>query len=236
MSLSPPPPLPLNQPPIQNPPLSFPLHSTPRTWLITSGTSPIGIAVARAALTHGDNVVLGVPPSLLSRHAGKRRWRKRRQVAVDGGLDGDGADSGNEDDNGAMEKERKPVHTSKRRKMVIKGEVEDVRNVGLRAQAVMATKGDIEGERERMEEFRAFWEGEVWSEDGDHDEHGDENEEKASWRDRCDIVGLDGRCELLFISANLCYHYWRREKKVNDLAYLFARQRETLREADAGGL
>lgn len=38
----------------------FPAHSYPRTWLLTSAASPIGIALARALLSHGESVVLGV--------------------------------------------------------------------------------------------------------------------------------------------------------------------------------
>ena len=46
------------------PPPAFPPHPNPRVWLITSGPSPIGIAVARAVLQHGDSVVLGLPKSI----------------------------------------------------------------------------------------------------------------------------------------------------------------------------
>ena len=38
----------------------FPPSPHPRTWLITSATSPIGISIARAALSHGDSVVAGI--------------------------------------------------------------------------------------------------------------------------------------------------------------------------------
>lgn len=43
-------------------PPQFPAHTQPRTWLLTSGASPIAIALARALLAHGDAVVLGVLP------------------------------------------------------------------------------------------------------------------------------------------------------------------------------
>ncbi|MCJ1353496.1 MAG: hypothetical protein MMC33_003482 [Icmadophila ericetorum] len=42
------------------PPLQFPSHSAPRNWLITSAASPIGTALARAVLKHGDSVMLGI--------------------------------------------------------------------------------------------------------------------------------------------------------------------------------
>jgi NAD(P)-dependent dehydrogenase (short-subunit alcohol dehydrogenase family) len=42
------------------PPPQFPLHKIPRTWLISSATSPFGLALARKLLAHGDNVLLGV--------------------------------------------------------------------------------------------------------------------------------------------------------------------------------
>ena len=38
----------------------FPPSTTPRTWLITAATSPIGIPIARAVLAHGDSVVAGI--------------------------------------------------------------------------------------------------------------------------------------------------------------------------------
>ncbi|KAK4694230.1 hypothetical protein P7C71_g3318, partial [Lecanoromycetidae sp. Uapishka_2] len=38
----------------------FPSSSTPRVWLITAAASPIGIAIARAALAHGDSVIAGL--------------------------------------------------------------------------------------------------------------------------------------------------------------------------------
>ena len=41
------------------PPLHFPPSSAPRTWLITSATSAIGLRVAKHALAHGDNVIGG---------------------------------------------------------------------------------------------------------------------------------------------------------------------------------
>lgn len=56
-----------------NKPPSFPPSSSPRTWLITSTTTPIGIAIARQALQHGDNVVASVHDSdLLSGNTGKQ--------------------------------------------------------------------------------------------------------------------------------------------------------------------
>jgi hypothetical protein len=38
----------------------FPTHNSPRTWLITSGDSPVGISLAKQALHHGDYVVSGI--------------------------------------------------------------------------------------------------------------------------------------------------------------------------------
>ncbi|MCJ1312026.1 hypothetical protein MMC25_005700 [Agyrium rufum] len=42
---------------------NFPIQNSPRVWLITSAACPIGIALARAVLTHGDSVLLGIEPS-----------------------------------------------------------------------------------------------------------------------------------------------------------------------------
>ena len=42
--------------------LQFPYHSSPRTWLITSGLSATGLRLSRALIEHGDNVALGTPP------------------------------------------------------------------------------------------------------------------------------------------------------------------------------
>ena len=44
----------------------FPSHGQPRVWLITSASSPIGIAVARELLKHGDFLVAGVELAELS--------------------------------------------------------------------------------------------------------------------------------------------------------------------------
>ena len=41
-------------------PPQFPAHSQPRVWLITSASSPIGIAVSRELLQHGDCLIAGV--------------------------------------------------------------------------------------------------------------------------------------------------------------------------------
>ena len=38
----------------------FPAHSAPRVWLLTSGRSPVAIALARQLLAHGDLVAAGV--------------------------------------------------------------------------------------------------------------------------------------------------------------------------------
>jgi NAD(P)-dependent dehydrogenase (short-subunit alcohol dehydrogenase family) len=42
------------------PPVQFPTHSQPRVWLITGISSPIGIALARQVLAHGDSLVAGI--------------------------------------------------------------------------------------------------------------------------------------------------------------------------------
>lgn len=50
-------------------PPQFPTHAHPRVWLITATTSPIGTAIARHALSHGDFVVAGVEDvDILSLH------------------------------------------------------------------------------------------------------------------------------------------------------------------------
>ncbi|KAA6409335.1 MAG: hypothetical protein FRX48_06888 [Lasallia pustulata] len=41
----------------------FPPHPHPRVWLLTSATSPLGIALARLLLAHGDSVVVGMRAS-----------------------------------------------------------------------------------------------------------------------------------------------------------------------------
>lgn len=40
----------------------FPAHSAPRVWFLTSGDSPIAIALTKQVLAHGDFVVAGIPP------------------------------------------------------------------------------------------------------------------------------------------------------------------------------
>jgi len=49
------------------PAAQFPTHNAPRVWLITAGDSPIGISIARQALTHGDHVVSGIIPAEFER-------------------------------------------------------------------------------------------------------------------------------------------------------------------------
>ncbi|KAF2471185.1 short chain dehydrogenase/reductase family protein-like protein [Lindgomyces ingoldianus] len=77
----------------------FPPHNAPRVWFITTGTSPISIALARQALEHGDYVVAGVLPIPFEKREGQsddfrsfledvkktERWRERLRVV---GLDG----------------------------------------------------------------------------------------------------------------------------------------------------
>jgi len=43
----------------------FPYHTEPRTWLVATGASSIGLGLTRHLLEHGDNVILGAPPTLL---------------------------------------------------------------------------------------------------------------------------------------------------------------------------
>ncbi|KAI9728774.1 MAG: hypothetical protein M1828_002880 [Chrysothrix sp. TS-e1954] len=40
----------------------FPSHKHPRVWFITAATSPIGLAVTRQLIDHGDSVIAGVQP------------------------------------------------------------------------------------------------------------------------------------------------------------------------------
>lgn len=101
-----------SKPPKEKPPRPrsprFPPHNAPRVWVLTNGTSPIKIALARQALEHGDYVLAGVPPSYYERERevelaqgdgeqqtgfqafleevrGRERWRERLRVV---GLDG----------------------------------------------------------------------------------------------------------------------------------------------------
>jgi NAD(P)-dependent dehydrogenase (short-subunit alcohol dehydrogenase family) len=55
-----------------DPRAQFPSHNGPRVWLITAGDSPIGISVARQALTHGDYVLLGLAHTILDRDERRR--------------------------------------------------------------------------------------------------------------------------------------------------------------------
>jgi NAD(P)-dependent dehydrogenase (short-subunit alcohol dehydrogenase family) len=55
-----------------DPRAQFPSHHGPRVWLITAGDSPIGISVARQALSHGDYVLLGLAHTILDRDERRR--------------------------------------------------------------------------------------------------------------------------------------------------------------------
>lgn len=77
----------------------FPPHNAPRVWFITTGTSPIAIALARQVLEHGDYVVAAVLPVEFEKHEERsedfrvfvedvkrtERWKERLRVV---GLDG----------------------------------------------------------------------------------------------------------------------------------------------------
>ncbi|MCJ1406563.1 hypothetical protein MMC19_000629 [Ptychographa xylographoides] len=61
------------------PPFTFPAHAHPRAWLLTSAASPLGVALARAILAHGDSAVLCVEPCVLvdlgwSRSGAQKHW------------------------------------------------------------------------------------------------------------------------------------------------------------------
>ena len=43
----------------------FPPNASSQTWLLTAAASPLGIRLARALLSHGDSVVLGVEAAIL---------------------------------------------------------------------------------------------------------------------------------------------------------------------------
>ena len=45
------------------PSCKFPSHIDPRIWLLSSGASPIAIALSRQLLAHGDFVAFGVQAS-----------------------------------------------------------------------------------------------------------------------------------------------------------------------------
>ncbi|KAF2156230.1 short chain dehydrogenase/reductase family protein-like protein [Myriangium duriaei CBS 260.36] len=47
-------------------PPKFPTHNTPRVWFLTAASSPIGVALARHLLSHGDFVIAGVAPGHFS--------------------------------------------------------------------------------------------------------------------------------------------------------------------------
>lgn len=50
----------------------FPTHSQPRVWLITSASSPIGIAVSRELLKHGDLLIAGIKSTELPEENSER--------------------------------------------------------------------------------------------------------------------------------------------------------------------
>lgn len=77
----------------------FPTHSLPRVWLITAATSPVGNALTRCVLAHGDSVIAGVKtrepsdknseredePRAFWNEVVEQGWRERcRVVSLDG--------------------------------------------------------------------------------------------------------------------------------------------------------
>lgn len=61
----------------------FPPSPHPRTWLLTSATSPIGISIARAALAHGDSVVAGIGYGELEGDDAGERGEEFREFVTD---------------------------------------------------------------------------------------------------------------------------------------------------------
>ena len=235
------------------PALTFPPHTAPRTWLITSAPSPVGISVARAALEHGDNVVLGVPPTspflvnLIGAGGGsggkgrrrttQRRGRRRKSrgnARLDSssggsgssrwgstgesgrdrtGVDEDGdedmiieeedeeeEESGREgiegDERDHQQQQQKPKEEGVAEDHEENGNSEEVMAARIRAELQMPEAKGIEGEEERMRDFFEFWR-EVCTQRGSSAE--ETGGSGASWRERSKIVGLDGRCESLFV-------------------------------------
>ncbi|MCJ1401382.1 hypothetical protein MMC11_004594 [Xylographa trunciseda] len=127
--------------PHPTPPLQFPSHAHPRTWLLTSAASALGIAAARAVLAHGDDAILCVEPEELG-------LLIRARGVVNGS---------------------KPLFSGSN---------------GLGAGQ----------EAERAETFVRFVKEEV-----------DADEE---WRERCRVVGLDGRCESLLFWGAVVSRFW----------------------------
>ncbi|KAL8967228.1 MAG: hypothetical protein Q9197_005546 [Variospora fuerteventurae] len=50
----------------------FPAHQEPRVWLLSSGASPIGVALARQLLAHGDHVIFGTKAKEISESNSQR--------------------------------------------------------------------------------------------------------------------------------------------------------------------
>ena len=75
----------------------FPTHTKPRVWFITSASAPIGLAIAKELLKHGDLIIVGDCPnsvgedetqyealSSLRSYAESHDWEERlRIVKVD---------------------------------------------------------------------------------------------------------------------------------------------------------
>jgi NAD(P)-dependent dehydrogenase (short-subunit alcohol dehydrogenase family) len=72
-----------SEPTPDSPKSHFPSHSKPRTWLISSGDNPIGLALARTVLSHGDNVVVGIVSANLLRDENRRQQFQAFMAEVD---------------------------------------------------------------------------------------------------------------------------------------------------------
>lgn len=203
------------------PPLSFPPHSSPRIWLLTAATAPTAIAIARTLLAHSaDCLVLGAPlgllkPVTLEKKSTSGEDKDAQEDIKDedersGGEDGSGEEggeegmndasevvgqtSGREDQTGSKDSLRGQQGGEKQRKT-------NVRRMELDWGAVRRMDG-IKGESERWAQFAAFW-AEVCGVlvEGRSDAgSGDKDNIRTGWRERCRLVGLDGRCEFLFSS------------------------------------
>ncbi|RMZ83588.1 hypothetical protein DV738_g1109, partial [Chaetothyriales sp. CBS 135597] len=64
-------------PAVPIPPPQFPTANSARVWFITSGDSPVGLALAGAVLEHGDYVVAGISQAEFEADGGRSREVKR---------------------------------------------------------------------------------------------------------------------------------------------------------------
>ena len=144
-------------------------NQAPRTWLITSAAAPVGLALTRLLLGHGDNVVLGASniEAMAASAAIARAVVTAEQASFGLPVAGMSAIAAGKAPAGMMPT---PLKTPTPK--------------GPSVARIISGTPSPDGAKRRAEEFARFVGDEV---------------RNMGWEERCMVVELDGRCEVAFL-------------------------------------